>query len=60
MRAAKAWVSAAGMVVTALTAAFADDVFNGNDAAGVVSTVVLAIVSVVAVYRVPNKNANQA
>jgi hypothetical protein len=55
MKAAKAWVAALGTVVTALSGAFADDVFNGNDAAAVTSTVVLAIVAVVAVYRVPNK-----
>lgn len=55
MTAAKAWVAALGTVVTALSAAFADDVFNGNDAAAVVSTVVLAVVSVVSVYRVPNQ-----
>jgi hypothetical protein len=58
MTAAKAWVAALGTIVTALSAAFADDVFNGNDAAAVVSTVVLAIVSVVGVYRVPNAKTN--
>lgn len=56
MRTAKAWVSAVGMVVTALSAAFADDVFSGNDTAAVASTVVVAVLSVVAVYRVPNKS----
>jgi hypothetical protein len=56
MTAAKAWVAALGMVVTSLSAAFADDVFNGSDAAAVVSTVVLAIVSVIAVYQVENKD----
>jgi hypothetical protein len=55
MTAAKAWVTAVGLVVTALSAAFADNVFDGNDAAAVASTVVLGIASVVAVYRVPNK-----
>jgi hypothetical protein len=58
MTAAKAWVAALGTVVTALSAAFADDVFNGNDAAAVVSTVVLGAVSVISVYRVPNKKSN--
>lgn len=55
MTTAKAWVAAVGTVVTSLSAAFADNVFDGNDAAAVVSTVVLGIFSVFAVYRVPNK-----
>ena len=60
MYAAKAWVAAVGTVVTALSAAFADDVFNGNDAAAVVSTVVLGVVSVVSVYRVKNQDKEAA
>lgn len=55
MTATKAWVAALGTVVVALSGAFADDVFDGNDAAAVMSTVVLGIASVFAVYRVPNK-----
>lgn len=57
MRTAKAWVAALFSVVTALSAAFADDVFDGNDAAAIASTVVLGAAGVWAVYRVPNKGA---
>jgi hypothetical protein len=54
MRAAKAWIAAAGMVVTALSAAFADEVLNFNEV-GVLVTVVLEAVALVgAVYATPN------
>lgn len=57
MRTAKAWVAAVSSVATALTAAFADNVFDGNDVASVASTVVVAALGVWAVYRVPNRGA---
>jgi hypothetical protein len=52
---AKAWTAALGTVVTALSAAFADNVLSNNEIAGVVSTVVLGVLTVYAVYKVPNK-----
>jgi hypothetical protein len=52
-------VAALGTIVVALSAAFADNVFNGNDAAAVTSTVVLAVASVIGVYRVKNKDENK-
>jgi hypothetical protein len=52
---AKAWVSALGLLVTSLSGAFADNVLNGNEVAGIASTLVLGALSVYAVYRVPNK-----
>lgn len=60
MRTAKAWVSAVGTVVTALSAAFADDVLSNNETAGLVSTAVLAALSVYAVYKTPNKDVHSA
>lgn len=54
MRTAKAWVAFVGTVVTSLNAALSDDVFNASDGAQVVSTVVLAIATLYATYRVPN------
>ena len=51
---AKAIVSAVGVVVTALTAALADDVFNLSDVQGLLSAIIPAAVSVWAVWRVPN------
>ncbi|WP_433114305.1 hypothetical protein [Micromonospora sp. CA-246542] len=52
---AKAYVTAVSSVVTALSAAFADDVLGDNEVAGLVSTVALAALGVYAVYKVPNK-----
>lgn len=52
---AKAVVSACGVVVTALTAALADDVFNLSDVSALISAVVPAVVTVYAVWKVPNK-----
>lgn len=52
---AKAWVAALETVVVALSAAFADDVLGGSETAGLVSTLVVAVLGVWAVYRVPNK-----
>lgn len=53
--AAKAYVTAASSVVTALSAAFADDVLGDNEVAGLVSTVVLAGLGIYAVYKTPNR-----
>jgi len=51
---AKMWVSFAGSVITALSAAFADDVFDVNDGTQVALTVVSALGAMWAVWRVPN------
>lgn len=55
MRTAKAWVSAAGIVVTALTAALADNVFELNEVATLAAVLVEAGGIVYAVYKIPNK-----
>lgn len=52
--AAKAYVTAVSSVVTALSAAFADNVLGDNEVAGLASTVVLAGLGVYAVYKTPN------
>lgn len=57
MKIAKAVVAAVGTVVTALTAALADDVLNTNEVGTIISTVVVAALSVYAVWRVPNEQA---
>lgn len=49
----KAVAAALGVVSTALTTAFADDVFDFSDAGTVVSSVVVGALSVYAVWRVP-------
>jgi hypothetical protein len=49
----KAVAAAVGVTVTALTAAFADNVLSHNEIAGVVSTVVAGALSVYAVWKVP-------
>jgi len=54
MRTAKAWVAFAGTVVTALTSALADDVFNVDDTTGLFAAVVPAAVTLWAVYKVRN------
>lgn len=56
MRTAKAWVAAVGLVMTSLTAALSDDVFDLNDTSQVLSTVLVAAASVWGVYRVPNRS----
>lgn len=58
MERAKAIVAAVGLVVTALTAALSDDVFNVSDAGQVTFTVVTAAVSVYAVWKIPNRPAS--
>lgn len=57
MTKAKAVVAAVGLVVNALSAAFADDVLNGSEIGGIVSTVVTSALAVYAVWRIPNKPA---
>lgn len=54
MEFAKAAVAAVGTVVTALTAALADNVLDVNEVGTVLSTVVVAGLTVYAVWRVPN------
>lgn len=53
---AKAWMTAVSSVVTATSAAFADDVLGGNEVAGLASTLVLAALGVYGVYKVENKD----
>jgi len=53
--AAKAYVTAVSSVVTALSAAFADDVLGDSEVGGLVSTVVVAALGVYAVYKTPNR-----
>lgn len=55
MKIAKAVIAAVGTVGTALTAALADNVLDGNELGGIVSTVVVAALTVYAVWRVPNQ-----
>lgn len=57
---AKTWVAAVGLVVTALSAAFADDVFNAGEVANVITALVTGAGSVYAVYKVPNKPTGNA
>lgn len=54
MRAAKAWVAAIGTVVMALTAAFADDVVDTNEIGLLVTVLIEAALTVLAVYQVRN------
>lgn len=55
MRTAKAWVAFAGSMVTAMTAALSDDVFNASDVQQVLLVGVTALFTLAAVYQVPNK-----
>jgi len=55
--AAKAVVAAVGTAVTALSAAFADNILNDNETAGLVSTIVLAVLTVYGVYKTDNEPA---
>lgn len=59
MRTAKAWVAAVSSVVTALSAAFADDILSNSEVGGLVSTVVLAALGVYAVYKIPNRDVTE-
>jgi hypothetical protein len=55
MTKAKAITSAIGAVVSVLTLAFADDVFNASEAGTVAAVVVEQALTIFAVYRVPNR-----
>ena len=57
MKAAKAYVAAAGLVVTALTAAFADNILGVDDVGALATALATAVATVVAVYQTPNKPA---
>jgi hypothetical protein len=54
MRAAKAIVAAVGSLVTVLTGALADDVLGTDEIGTVVSTAVVAVITVAGVYATPN------
>lgn len=51
----KAVVAAVGTVVTALTAALADDVLSVDETGNVIAVVIAAAATIYGVYRVPNK-----
>lgn len=51
---AKAWVAFFMAVLTAVTAALSDDVFDINDTTQVIATVVMAIATLVTVYKTRN------
>lgn len=51
---AKAIVAAIGMVITALTAILADNVFDANEAGVLLTVLIEAAATVWAVWRVPN------
>lgn len=55
MRTAKAWVAAVGALVTAVTAALSDDIFNVNDTVQVIVTMVPIVATLVTTYAVPNR-----
>lgn len=55
MRTAKAWVGFVGTIVTALTAALSDDVFNINDTTQVIVTLVPAFATLYGVYQTRNR-----
>jgi hypothetical protein len=56
MTAAKAWVAFAGTLVTGLTAALSDNVFDINDTAQVVITLVPAFATLYGVYQTRNRS----
>ena len=51
---AKAWVAFVMAIVTALTAALSDDVFDVNDTTQVVATIIMSVATLVAVYKTRN------
>lgn len=55
MRTAKAWVGALGAVVSALTAALSDDVFDINDTTQVIVSLVPVLATLYAVYQTRNR-----
>jgi hypothetical protein len=54
MRTAKAWLGAASILVTSLTAILADNVFEMSEIAVLAAVLIEAVVGVWAIYRVPN------
>jgi hypothetical protein len=55
MRAAKAWVAGALAVVTAVSAALADDYVDpGNDVVNIIAAIVGSVLTIVAVYQTRN------
>jgi hypothetical protein len=58
MKNAKAIVTAVGTVVTALSAALADDVLNQSEIGGLVVAAMAAAATIYAVWRVPNRPAD--
>lgn len=54
---AKAWVAFFGSIVTALTAALSDDVFNATDTQQVILTMVPAFATLWAAYNAPYRPA---
>lgn len=58
LKSTKAIVSAIGTVVTALSAALADDVLNQSEIGGLVVTIIAAGATIYAVWRVPNRPAD--
>lgn len=55
MKAAKAIVAAVGTVVTALTAALADEVLSLDEVGQLVAVVIAAAATIWGVWRVPNR-----
>lgn len=53
-RVAKAAAGAVGVLATAVTAALADDVLGVDEVGHIVSTVVVGVAAVYAVWRTPN------
>ncbi|WP_116048627.1 hypothetical protein [Amycolatopsis palatopharyngis] len=51
----KATVAAIGTVTTALSAVFADEVLDVDEAGGLVPTLVLAVATIYGVWKVPNR-----
>jgi hypothetical protein len=51
----KAWIAAIGSVVTAIGSALADNVFDSNDVATILTATVSAALTWYAVYKVPNR-----
>lgn len=60
MKVAKAVASAVGTIATALTAALADDILNTDETGTLVSTIVVAALTVYSVWRVPNRGSASA
>lgn len=56
METAKAIVGAIGLVVTALTAILADNVFDTSEAGIIVTVVIEAAMTTYAIWRIPNTN----